>query len=74
MIRQNLVIADTQKVAATALVRAGLYDCPKRSFVPIAQVLQIAGVTAPASMPGPEAMLMAEIGRITRGAADAAER
>ena len=66
VIRQDLVTADGQKVAATALVRAGLYDRRQRSFVPTAQVLQVAGVTAPASTPGPEAMLMAEIGHITR--------
>ena len=33
VIRQDLVVADGQKVAATALIRAGLYDGRRRSFV-----------------------------------------
>jgi acyl-CoA thioesterase FadM len=67
IIQHNLIAADRETIAATALVRAGLYDRRRRSFVPTEEVLEAAGITTAPAQPAPaEATLLAEIGRVIR--------
>lgn len=70
IIRQDVLADVGYRVAATALVRAGLYDRRRRSFVATKEVLRMAGVVAPVTTALPEAALMAEIARLTRVSSD----
>ena len=66
IIRQDMLVGIGPKVAATALVRAGLYDRRRRSFKLTKELLEIIGVAAPETVACAEAALMTDIFRLTR--------
>lgn len=65
MVRHDLVTRDGV-LAARALVRAGLYDRRRRSFVSTKAVLRVADVATAAPPVTPETQLMRDVERVIR--------